>query len=244
MCNPCLISILPHIYLCFETTLIISLFSSQLDNFYNFWFSFKSWREFTHGDTEKVGSSASREERRRAAKINAKVRETLKKAEVARLRKLVTQANDNDPRVKYFKVKAVEEAKAAKAAAFNKKKAEEEARQQKLLEEKNAKLAAEKAIAEAKEKERLQNIKITLVGNKIRGAIVREPSLVGQTIVVDKMVAYLTAVERVFEADEALTKAGFTDAKGQNGKDILSIPLVKEAHNVATGAAAAADQVK
>lgn len=36
----------------------------EVDKFYNFWFAFKSWREFPHPDEEDVEQAESREERR------------------------------------------------------------------------------------------------------------------------------------------------------------------------------------
>lgn len=35
-----------------------------VDKFYDFWFSFKSWREFPHDDEEDIEQAESREEKR------------------------------------------------------------------------------------------------------------------------------------------------------------------------------------
>ena len=37
---------------------------AAVDKFYDFWFSFKSWREFPHADEEDVEQAESREEKR------------------------------------------------------------------------------------------------------------------------------------------------------------------------------------
>ena len=37
---------------------------AQVDAFYDFWFAFRSWREFPHADEEDVEQAESREERR------------------------------------------------------------------------------------------------------------------------------------------------------------------------------------
>lgn len=95
----------------------------EVDAFYKFWFAFTSWKEFTSGDTEKVGDSASRDARRRAAQKNKKARADLKKVEMVRIRKFVTKANDIDPRVKAFRAQAMAEAKAAKEAQLAAKRA-------------------------------------------------------------------------------------------------------------------------
>jgi hypothetical protein len=36
----------------------------QVDKFYDYWFSFKSWREFPHPDEEDVEQAESREHKR------------------------------------------------------------------------------------------------------------------------------------------------------------------------------------
>lgn len=40
---------------------------AAVDKFYDFWFSFKSWREFPHDDEEDIEQAESREEKRYAA---------------------------------------------------------------------------------------------------------------------------------------------------------------------------------
>ena len=37
---------------------------AAVDKFYDFWFAFKSWREFPHADEEDVDQAESREEKR------------------------------------------------------------------------------------------------------------------------------------------------------------------------------------
>lgn len=37
---------------------------AKVDSFYNFWFTFRSWREFPHPDEEETEQAESREERR------------------------------------------------------------------------------------------------------------------------------------------------------------------------------------
>ena len=43
----------------------------KVDKFYDFWFSFKSWREFPHADEEDVEQAESREEKRCRNLLNA-----------------------------------------------------------------------------------------------------------------------------------------------------------------------------
>jgi DnaJ family protein C protein 2 len=85
-----------------------------MDEFWDFWFSFKSWREFTHMDTHTPENANDRDEKRWMEKKNAAERKKLKKEEMVRMRKLVDNAQQCDPRIQAAK-QAVKDAKKAKA---------------------------------------------------------------------------------------------------------------------------------
>jgi DnaJ homolog subfamily C member 2 len=70
----------------------------QVEAFYDFWFSFKSWRESPHPDEEDVEGAESREHRRWIERYNAKLREKGKKDEFKRIRDFVDAAYKYDPR--------------------------------------------------------------------------------------------------------------------------------------------------
>ncbi|KAJ9525224.1 hypothetical protein QJQ45_020748, partial [Haematococcus lacustris] len=70
-----------------------------VDKFYNFWFAFRSWREFPHPDEEDLEGAESREHRRWIERMNSKLREKAKKEEGRRLREFVEAAYKLDPRV-------------------------------------------------------------------------------------------------------------------------------------------------
>ncbi|XP_044764551.1 dnaJ homolog subfamily C member 2-like [Coccinella septempunctata] len=121
----------------------------EVENFYNFWYDFKSWREFSYEDLEDKEACSGREGKRQADKLNKAERARKKKEEMARLRSLVDLAYKNDPRILRFKQEEKDrklEAKKAKKAALEKQ-IEEEQRAAK-----EAKLAMEKAEAEEKAK--------------------------------------------------------------------------------------------
>merc|ERR1711977_600136 len=68
--------------------------------FYEFWRSFKSWREFSAGEEEfDLEDAECREERRYMERQNKKVTKQLKKDEHARIMALVNLAEKYDPRV-------------------------------------------------------------------------------------------------------------------------------------------------
>ncbi|RMZ54014.1 hypothetical protein APUTEX25_002591 [Auxenochlorella protothecoides] len=60
----------------------------EVDKFYDFWYGFKSWREFPHPDEEDIEQAEGREHKRWIERINAKLREKGTKAEARRIREL------------------------------------------------------------------------------------------------------------------------------------------------------------
>eukprot|EP00727_Mastigamoeba_balamuthi_P011839 m51a1_g7278 putative myb domain-containing protein (631) ;mRNA; r:5111-7480 len=67
--------------------------------FYDFWYSFKSWREFPLEDQYDPNDAESREEKRWMQRQNDKMKSKLKKEESARVRRLVDLAYRKDPRI-------------------------------------------------------------------------------------------------------------------------------------------------
>ncbi|CAL5032630.1 unnamed protein product [Urochloa decumbens] len=151
----------------------------EVDKFYNFWYNFKSWREFPDDDEYDLEQAESREHKRWMERQNAKLQEKAKKAEYARVRTLVDNAYKKDPRIQRRKdeekaekqrrkeakylVKKQQEEEAARAAEEERKRKEEEAKKaaeaalnQKKLKEKEKKLLC-------KEKTRLRNLAAPVV---------------------------------------------------------------------------------
>ncbi|CAA7054133.1 unnamed protein product [Microthlaspi erraticum] len=131
----------------------------EVDKFYNFWYTFKSWREFPDEEEHDLEQADSREERRWMEKENAKMTVKARKEEHARIRTLVDNAYKKDPRI----VKRKEEEKAEKqqkkdAKLLAKKKQEEEAaiaaEEEKRRKEDEEKRAAESAQQQKKTKEK------------------------------------------------------------------------------------------
>ncbi|KAH8178849.1 ribosome-associated complex head domain-containing protein [Sarocladium implicatum] len=114
----------------------------QVENFYDFWYAFDSWRTFEYLDEDVPDDTDSRDQRRHTERKNANARKKKKAEDNARLRKLLDEASTGDERIKRFR----QEANAAK----NKKKADREAAEKKAAEEAQAKKEADaKAAAEA-----------------------------------------------------------------------------------------------
>jgi DnaJ family protein C protein 2 len=123
--------------------------SSQEDveNFYNFWYNFDSWRTFEYLDEDVPDDNENRDQKRHVERKNQAARRKKKTEDTARLRKLVDDALALDERIKLFRQQA--------NASKNKKRLDKEAEEKRVAEEaakkkeEEAKLQAEK---EAEEK--------------------------------------------------------------------------------------------
>jgi len=83
----------------------------EVSNFYDFWFSFKSWRDFAYLDEFDVNEAESREEKRWMERQNERERRKNKKEEQATIFKLTETAERFDPRVKRRKEELLAEKK-------------------------------------------------------------------------------------------------------------------------------------
>lgn len=128
----------------------------DVDNFYDFWYNFDSWRSFEYLDKEINEGSDSRDDKRYTEKKNRNDRARRKKEDNARLRNLVDKALSVDPRIKKFKAeeKAAREAKRnkGKPGAANGMNAAQLAEQKKKQEEDLRKQKEEEAKKEEQEK--------------------------------------------------------------------------------------------
>lgn len=114
----------------------------HVEDFYNFWYNFDSWRSFEYLDEDVPDDNENRDQKRHVERKNANARKKKKAEDNARLRKLLDEASAGDERIKRFR----QEANAAK----NKKRFEKEAAEKKAAEDAKAKKEAEeKAQAEA-----------------------------------------------------------------------------------------------
>lgn len=130
-----------------------------VDSFYDFWWSFKSWREFPHADEFDLEQAESREHKRWMERQNAKFREKAKKEEYARIRLMTENAYKKDPRIARRKEEEKAEKLRKKQAKFQAKreKEEEAARaleEERLRKEEEDRKAAEEASAQKKLKEK------------------------------------------------------------------------------------------
>ena len=131
----------------------------EVDGFYNFWYAFKSWREFPHADEFDIEQAESRDHKRWMERQNAKLREKARKEEHARVRTLVDNAYKKDPRILRRKEEEKAEKKRKKEAKFLAKRLQEEeaaraAEEERRQKEEDDKKAAEAALNQKKQKEK------------------------------------------------------------------------------------------
>lgn len=127
---------------------------SHVEKFYDFWYDFQSWREYSYLDEEDKDKGQDRDERRWIDKQNKVLRTKRKKEEMTRIRQLIDLAYNNDPRIGRFKRDEKEKklaAKRAKLDAVQQQRADED---RVIKEAAAAKLKAEQA--EQKRIEQLQ----------------------------------------------------------------------------------------
>ena len=113
----------------------------DVDRFYSFWYDFDSWREFSYLDEEDKEKAGDKWERREIDKINKAQRKEKKADETKRIRKLVDNAYNSDPRIIRFREEEKNEKLAKKKAKADQAKArkDEEERIRKEQEEKERK---------------------------------------------------------------------------------------------------------
>ncbi|KAF2006982.1 zuotin [Amniculicola lignicola CBS 123094] len=115
----------------------------DVENFYNFWYNFDSWRTFEYLDEDVPDDNENRDQKRHVERKNQNARRKKKTEDTARLRKLVDDALALDERPKKFKQ--------ADSAQKNKRRLDKEAELKRIADE--AAKAKEDAAKEAAEKE-------------------------------------------------------------------------------------------
>lgn len=147
----------------------------DVEEFYNFWYNFDSWRTFEYLDEDVPDDNENRDQKRHVERKNQNARRKKKTEDTARLRKLVDDCLALDERIKKFRQ--------AESAQKNKRRLEKEAEQKRLAEEaakakeEEARLQAEKEAADkaakADNKKAKEAAKNAAKKNKrvIRGAV-------------------------------------------------------------------------
>ncbi|KAK6442834.1 Zuotin [Oleoguttula sp. CCFEE 5521] len=133
----------------------------HVEQFYNFWYAFDSWRSFEYLDEDVPDDSASRDQKRHVERKNNNARKKHKTEDSARLRKLIDDALTLDERPKKFRQEGNKEKnkkrldkeaaeKAAKEEAAKKKEDDEKAAKEKEATDKASREEGKKAKEAAK----------------------------------------------------------------------------------------------
>ena len=134
----------------------------EVNEFYDFWYNFDSWRSFEYQDEDVPDDNENRDQKRHIERKNNNARKKKKTDDTARLRSLLDQVSSTDERIKAFRKqeraskdkRRLEREAAEKQAQEGKKKAAEE--QERLRKEAEEKAKAERA-DEKKAKEAAKN---------------------------------------------------------------------------------------
>merc|ERR1711899_20526 len=130
----------------------------DVDRFYSFWYDFDSWREFSYLDEEDKEKAGDKWERREIDKINEAQRKEKKAEETKRIRKLVDNAYNSDPRIARFRKEELEEKAAKKKAKADQAKARRD-EEERLRKEAEAEEERQKEAKEAEEKQKANALK-------------------------------------------------------------------------------------
>jgi len=176
----------------------------HVDNFYSFWYDFESWREYSYLDEEDKEKAGDKWERREIDKMNKAQRKERKAEEVKRIRKLVDNAYNSDPRIIKFREEEKQEKAAKKKAKADQAKArkEEEERIRKEQEEterkeREAKEEEEKLKADKLKKEKEAQKKALKIERKKFRTLAKDNNMFA--IEEDDKVTHLAEVEKMCE---------------------------------------------
>lgn len=123
----------------------------EVEEFYDFWYNFDSWRTFEYLDEDVPDDNEGRDHKRHIEKKNANARRKRKSEDIARLRKLVDDCLGSDDRIKRFRKAAsadknkrkLDKEAATKREAEEKAKAKEDEERKKKEDEERAKTERE-----------------------------------------------------------------------------------------------------
>ena len=217
---------------------------SEVDEFYNFWYNFDSWRSFEYLDEDVPDDNENRDQKRHVEKKNANARRKRKAEDTARLHKLIDDCMALDQRLKKFR----QEARAGKDKKRLEKEAEakrmaEEKEKARLEEEQRKRDAEEAAKAEReKNKKSKETAKNAAKKNKrVLKASVKDVNYFAETPSVDQVNSILGDVDLIISKVDSDELAALTEQLTAAGKDASA---VKSAYTAEAGRLVEAGKIK
>ncbi|KAJ9652328.1 Zuotin [Neophaeococcomyces mojaviensis] len=213
----------------------------EVEEFYDFWYNFDSWRTFEYLDEDVPDDNADRDHKRHIERKNNNARRKRKSEDIARLRKLVDDCLAMDERIARFRKaekasknkKRVQAEEEAKKAAEAKAKAKEEEEKRKAEEEAKAKVDKEQG---KKAKEAAKN---AAKKNKraVRGSVkdvnyfaTGEPSAKD----IDDCLNDVDKVIASIDVDELAELVQKLEVAGKDGAKVKEVFTIKTAEMVGT----------
>ncbi|KAL1977793.1 hypothetical protein VTN31DRAFT_652 [Thermomyces dupontii] len=197
----------------------------EVEEFYNFWYNFDSWRSFEYEDEDVPDDNENRDQKRHTERKNANARRKKKTEDTARLRRLVDECLAQDERIKKFrkqerahkdKRRLEKEAEAKRLAEERERARQEEERKKKeaeeaaRLEREQAKKAKEAAKNAAKKNKRVLKNSVKDVNYFAEGGDA-SPSQIDAVLGDVELIIGKISAEELGELASKLSKAG-TDA--------------------------------
>ena len=204
----------------------------EVEEFYNFWYDFDSWRTFGYLDEDVPDDNENRDHKRHVEKKNANARRKRKTEDTARLRKLVDDALATDERIKKFqkqksqtknKKKTEKEAEAKRLAEEQAKAKEEEARKAKEQEEANKSKAADAKKAKEAAKNAVKKNKRVLKGSVKDVNYFAEAGKDATAAQVDKVLDDVDFIQGKIDPDELADLASKLNIAGKDGAKVKSV---------------------
>lgn len=195
----------------------------DVHKFYNFWYSFKTWRDFSFDLEYDTDQAECREEKRWMERQNSKRIKARKLEESSRIRQLTDLAYKKDPRIRREK-DSIKQKKEALKEARRQQREEEEIR--KREEEEKSRLEEERRVNDEKEKKAKAKRDKDAARKQMRKARQKLRAVARKLDLSD--VTALTAIEKMCSAGDVRTIEEFAEkltqiSPGQN-KESSEVP--------------------
>ncbi|KAK5942754.1 Zuotin [Knufia obscura] len=214
----------------------------EVEEFYDFFYNFDSWRSFEYLDEDVPDDNADRDHKRHIERKNNNARRKRKSEDIARLRKLVDDCLAMDERIARFRKaeKASKNKKRDEAEALAKKQAEEKKAQKEAEEKKKAEDEAKAKVDKEQGKKAKEAAKNAAKKNKrtVRGSVKDvnyfasgEPGPKD----IDNCLNDVDAIIAGVDADELADLVSKLSVAGKDGQKVKEVFTVKAAEMAGTG---------